>query len=228
MVSEVFNQDNITCMSLFPDGFFDLVLVDPPYFSGPEKRRYYGKKVSSMGITRVYERLTHWELPDERLLNEVKRVSRYYIFFGCNYFNFDFHSGRIIWDKVNDGTDYSDAEIAATNLHDHVRIKRYMWNGAFQGESPLNGTRQQGNKRLNEKRIHPTQKPVNLYKLLLHSYAKKGFKILDTHMGSQSSRIACYDMGFFFYGIEKDPYCFDIGCKRFGEHTRQMALNFPQ
>ena len=223
-ISEVFNEDNMIGMARFPDKYFDLALIDPPYFSGPEKRKYYGKKASSIGVKRVYKHITEWEMPTEILLNEVKRVSKNYIFFGCNYFNFNFHSGRIVWDKVNDSSDFSDCEIAATDLFDHVRIVRYMWNGMLQGESPLNGSKMQGNKRLNEIRIHQTQKPVNLYKLILHRYATPGMKILDTHMGSQSSRIAAFNMGFDYYGWELDPEYFEVGNKRFQMQTSQTNL----
>lgn len=223
-LSEVFNEDNMAGMARYPDGFFDLTFADPPYFSGPERREYYGQRVSKIGIRRLYRKADAWTLPGLEFFEEINRVSKAYIFFGCNYFHFPFHTGRIVWDKVNDSSDYSDCEIASTNLFDHVRILRYMWNGMLQGESITNGTKMQGNKRLNEKRIHPTQKPVALYKGLLHKYAKPGQKILDTHMGSQSSRIAAFNMGFDFYGWEIDKDYFEAGNKRFKEQTAQAQL----
>lgn len=223
-VSEVFNEDNMIGMARFPDAYFDLAFVDPPYFSGPERREYYGQKASKLGIKRMYRKCDAWQLPTIEFFNEVKRVSKKYIFWGCNYFNFPFHTGRIVWDKVNDSSDYSDCEIAATDLFDHTRIFRYMWNGMLQGESVTNGSKMQGNKRLNEKRIHPTQKPVALYKWTLHKYGIGGGQILDTNMGSQSSRIAAFDMGFDFWGMELDPLVFEDGNKRVKEQTAQQKI----
>ena len=103
-------------------------------------------------------------------------------------------------------------------------IFRFMWRGMMQGKSIAEGTVQQGNKALNEKRIHPTQKPVALYTWILQKYAKPGDKILDTHLGSGSSRIAAYDLGFEFVGCEIDPHYFQAQEKRFAEHTAQISL----
>lgn len=94
----------------------------------------------------------------------------------------------------------------------------------IQGRSISEGDIQQGNKALNEKRIHPTQKPVNLYKWLLQKYAKPGDLILDTHVGSASSLIACYDMGFEYVGFELDPYYYGLAKERLNEHKRQMRI----
>jgi len=223
-ISEVFNEDNVAWMKRFPDGYFDLLMADPPYFSGPERRQYYGQKSSKLGVRKLYRELEAWQKPGIEFFTEINRVSRYYIFWGANYFHFPFHTGRIIWDKVNDSSDYSDCEIAATNLFDHVRIFRYMWNGMLQGESVSNGTKMQGNKKLNEKRIHQTQKPIALYKWTLHKYAKEGWRIGDTNLGSQSSRIAAYKMGFDFYGVDIDPYCIEQGNKRFKQETAQLSI----
>lgn len=222
--SEVFNEPFSLGTGRFPAGFFDLSLPDPPYFSGPERRGYYGQRESRIGIKRLYKKSDTWTLPTFGEFEEIRRVSKNYIFFGCNYFDFPFHSGRIVWDKVNDSSDYSDCEIAATDLFDHVRIVRYMWNGMLQGESATNGAKMQGNKSLNERRIHPTQKPVLLYKAILSKWAKPGMKILDTHMGSQSLRIACYDMGFDYWGWETYLDHFEAGNKRFAHHASQMPL----
>ncbi len=99
-----------------------------------------------------------------------------------------------------------------------------MWAGFSQGKSLKEGRTQQGNKSLNEERIHPTHKPVLLYKWLLHNYAKPGDKILDTHLGSGSSAIAAHDMGFDFVGCEIDKDYYDAACKRFKEQTKQLKL----
>lgn len=211
-------------MRKFPDKYFDLAIVDPPYFSGPEKREYYGKRISPIGVKRTYLRSEEWHLPTDDYFKELFRVSKNQIIWGCNYFDYPFGPGRIVWDKCNGQNSFSDAEIAYCSLHDSVRLFRYMWNGMMQGKSINEGYIQQGNKALNEKRIHPTQKPVNLYKWLLQNYAKPADKILDTHVGSGSSLIACLDMGFDFVGFEIDPYYYGRAQERIREHAAQITM----
>lgn len=210
-------------MREYPDKHFDLAIVDPPYFSGPERRQFYGSKISILGVARLYKKSEHWKVPDSSYFNELERISKHYIVWGCNYYDQNFHTGRIVWDKVNDSSDYSDCELAATNIFDHVRIFRFMWNGMLQG-SLADGRIMEGNKSKNEKRIHPTQKPVQLYRWQLKNYAKSGWKILDTHLGSGSSRIASYDMGFDFTGFEIDKDYFEAQEKRFKNHIAQLKL----
>lgn len=223
MTSEVFNEDCMNVMRRYPDKYFDLAVVDPPYFSGPEKRGYYGSKVSKIGVHRDYPVSPEWKVPGADYFFELARVSKKYIVWGCNYFDVVFPHGRIIWDKCNGESDFSDAEIAATNLFDSVRMFRFMWNGMCQG-TPGNGTKMQGNKSLNEKRIHPTQKPVALYTWIFQNYAKAGWKILDTHMGSQSSRIAAYDQKLNYTGCEIEKYYFDAGNERYEDYTSQTSM----
>lgn len=136
-----------------------------------------------------------------------------------------FVGGRIIWDKCNDGSDQSDAEIAYNSLTRRVDIFRYMWRGMFQGKSITEGTIQQGNKKMNEKRIHPTQKPVNLYRWIIQKYKiPQDWKILDTHVGSASSLIAFHEAGMQFVGFEKDKYMYDLSMERYKTETAQMNL----
>lgn len=209
------NEDCMDGMRRYPDKYFDLSIVDPPYFSGPERRKYYGRAEPTTGVRRNYNPSTErWCVPGCEYFDELMRVSKYYIVWGCNYFDYNFHPGRIVWDKVNGKSTFSDAEIAATNLFASVRLFSYMWNGMFQGKSIAEGRIQQGNKRLNEKRIHPTQKPVVLYEYLLQKYAQPAWKILDTHVGSGSSLIACDKMGFDCVGFEKDPAYFEAASER--------------
>lgn len=226
IISEAYNQDCMEVMAQFPDKFFDLAIVDPPYFNGPNKLGYYGERVSSSGIRRKeYKRIGSWGVPTDSYFNELYRVSKHQIIWGCNYYQTLYPtSGRIIWDKVNDSSSFSDAELAFCSLINSVRIFRFMWNGMLQGKSVNEGNIMQGDKSKNEKRIHPTQKPVALYKWLLTNYAKLGDKILDTHLGSQSSRIAAYNMGFGFWGCEIDAEYFEQGNKRFKEQTMQTKL----
>lgn len=208
----------------FPDSFFDLAIVDPPYFSGPERREYYGRKISPIGVQRHYEPSENWEVPGLEYFRELERISKEQIIWGCNYFNYHFPPGRIVWDKCNGNSSFSDCEIASCSLHDSVRLFRYMWNGMFQGKSLEEGTVQQGNKVLNEKRIHPTQKPVALYDWLLAKYAVPGAKILDTHAGSASSLISCCKNGFNYIGFEKDPHYYNLANRRLEEYKSQITL----
>lgn len=209
-----YNMDCMEGMAQFQDGFFDLAVVDPPYFSGPERRGYYGSKVSKTGVKRHdYPISQEWEIPGRAYFDELRRVAKHYIVWGCNYFDYDFAPGRIVWDKCNQNTGFSDCELAATDLFSSVRLVRYMWNGMMQGD-----------KRRNEVRIHPTQKPIALYDWIFQRYAKPGQKILDTHLGSGSSRIAAYEAGLKFIGFEIDPDYYDRQEKRFQEHTAQTSL----
>lgn len=216
--------DCMDYMCGLPDKSFDLAVVDPPYFSGPELRGYYGKRESNIGVSRIYRRSEKWIVPNEDYFAELERIAVKYVVWGCNYFNYIFAHGRIVWDKCNGSSSFSDCEIAATNLFDSVRQFRFMWNGMCQGKSIEEGHIMQGNKALNEKRIHPTQKPVALYKWLLGKYARPGDRILDTHLGSGSSAIAAHDLGFDFTGIEIDQYYYDAAKHRIQEHQRQLKL----
>lgn len=221
-ISEVFNEDNITGMARYQDKFFDLAIVDPPYFDGPNRSGYYGKGYSSLGVKRAkyYNECKSWDVPKKEYFDELMRVSKNQIIWGANHFAGVFNSSSscwIIWDKVNGASSFAVAELAYTSFQSAVRIFKYMWNGMHQGSFG-------GDVSKNEKRIHPTQKPTNLYRWLLQNYAKPGDKILDTHMGSQSSRIAAYQMGFDYYGWEIDKEYFEAGNKRFKEQTAQLKL----
>ena len=220
----VFNMDCMTGMKQMPDGYFDLAVADPPYFSGPERRGYYGCRESKIGVHRDYPVTPEWEVPGGEFFDELRRVSKNYIVFGCNYFDYHFPPGRIVWDKVNASSSFSDCEIAATTFHDSVRLFRYMWNGMMQGKSVTEGAVMQGNKRKNEPRFHPTQKPIALYAWIFDRYAQPGDKILDTHLGSGSSRIAAWDAGLDFVGFEIEPYYFERQEERFLEHKAQISL----
>lgn len=226
-VNVVYNEDCLPAMREYPDGYFDLAVCDPPYFSGPERRAYYGSNVSA---TRVKRRRYHvaerWEVPGEEYFKELERISKNYIVFCCNYFNHVFSPGRIVWDKCNGKSTFSDCEIAATNCHDSVRLFRYMWNGMMQGKSIEDGHIQRGNKKDNEIRIHPTQKPIDLYRWIYKMYADPGSRILDTHVGSGSSRRAAYEFGLDFIGFEIDKVFYDLQEEAFESHTAQVRISF--
>ncbi|HEL9623735.1 TPA: site-specific DNA-methyltransferase [Streptococcus suis] len=223
-MSEFINADCMDVMREYPDNYFDLAIVDPPYFSGPEKRKFYGRKISPIGVQRLYGQTSKWDVPGKDYFDELLRVSKNQIIWGVNYFQYDFGPGRIVWDKVNGESSFSDCEIAYCSTHDSVRLFRYMWNGMMQGKSIAEGHIQQGNKRLNEKRIHPTQKPVNLYRWLVQKYAKKGDKILDTHVGSASSLIAFEEAGLEYVACEKDKEIYQSALARLEEYKSQIKL----
>ncbi len=197
-----------------PNNSFDLAIVDPPYFSGPERRQFYGSRNSAIGVKRLYAKSDKWAIPTSDYFDELRRVANFYIVWGCNYFDYFFDHGRIVWDKCNGASSFSDCEIAATNLFQSVRLFPFMWNGMCQGKSMTEGRIMQGNKKLNEKRIHPTQKPVALYAWLLTSFAQEGWRILDTHLGSGSIAIACDNLGFSLLGIEMDEHYYNAARDR--------------
>ena len=215
MISLVYNNECTGGMKLFGDKEFKLAIVDPPYFSGPEKRKYYGKEHSGIGVKRIdYDVTEDWKLPDAEYFAELFRVSEHQIIWGCNYFDYIFPSGRIVWDKVNGDSSFSDCEIAYCSMHKSTRLFRYMWNGMMQGKSISEGHIMQGNKKLNEKRIHPTQKPVELLKYLCKTYTNEFETVLDNTMGSGSTGVACKELNRHFIGIEKDEKYFEIAVSR--------------
>ena len=219
-------MDCMEGMKEFHDNYFELAIVDPPYFDGPNKRLFYGKEVNNLNIKRKdYPKIEKWEVPTKEYFDELMRVSQNQIIWGINYFpDAGVGSGRIIWDKVNGDSSFSDCEVAYCSMHDSVRLIRYMWNGMLQGKSIEQGHLAQGNKALNEFRIHPTQKPIALYEWLLSKYATKGDKIIDTHVGSASSLIACHRMGFDYVGFELDKGYYEMASKRLETEKSQSSI----
>ena len=131
-----YHMDCMEGMKEFPDKFFDIAVVDPPYFPGPNKRRYYGRSESTTKIARkMYDVIDDWNVPGKEYFDELIRVSKHQIIWGCNYYEYHFGSGRIVWDKCRSGTSFSKAEIAYCSLHNTVEIFRYMWDGMMQGKS---------------------------------------------------------------------------------------------
>lgn len=231
-----FGYYNLNCMDgmkEFPDKYFDIAVVDPEY----GRREHGGKDRSSFAIqkngSKIFVQSTEYlnrgwdnEPAGREYFEELMRVSKHQIIWGCNYFDYPLSGGRIIWDKCNDGSDQSNAEIAYNSLNTRVDIFRYMWRGMFQGKSITQGTIQQGNKKLNEKRIHPTQKPINLYRWIIQKYIKSDWKILDTHVGSASSLIAYNEANLQFVGFEIDDYMYKLSLKRYQAETAQMKFVF--
>ena len=178
---ELLNIDCMEYMATQPDKYFDLAIADPPYGRKEHggTNRTHGVKQKNGTVLLCQDgkyKKKDWDhsAPESEYFSELERISVHQIIWGMNYMPVLLQGGAIIWDKVNDGADQSGAEIAYCSLNERVDIVRYMWRGMMQGKSIREGTVQQGNKSLNEKRIHPTQKPVKLYEWLLTNYAKPG------------------------------------------------------
>jgi site-specific DNA-methyltransferase (adenine-specific) len=210
--SEVFNMDCIEGMKQYPDNYFDLAIVDPPYGIGAGKRvgTIYkaGKEKGGKGFsnTKKYES-KKWdsEVPLQNYYDELFRVSKNQIIWGGNYFPLPNSQYFAIWDKGETmyGRDFAECE--------------YAW-------VSKGGTRIYKTSPNQLNRIHPTQKPVRLYKWLLDKYAKQGDKILDTHLGSGSIAIACHDYGFELTACELDKEYYDKAIQRIINHTNQTKL----
>jgi len=213
----LYNGDCMKLMATMPDKSIDLAIVDPPYFNGPGKSNYYGNEISNTGVKRPqYKTLKKWDVPANDYYKELCRVSKNQIIWGINYFYFEnVPVGRIVWDKKkNKSCTYSDGEIASCSMINTIKFFRYKWDGFLQE-----------NMKNKEKKIHPTQKPIALYKWLLSEYAKQGDKILDTHFGSGSIAIACNELGFELSASELDNDCFKTACKRIKEAFKQSILD---
>ena len=214
------NEDNMLLMARYPDNYFDLAIVDPPYGIGAsEMTMGTGKKKWTKG--------KNWDkqIPSIDFFNELKRVSINQIIWGVNYFDgMGLNGGRIIWNKL--GRDigrrkvapsFSECEIAYYSGANNVKMYSYTYIGNVQGND-YQILWSETNK------IHPTQKPIELYKWILDNYAKQGDKILDTHLGSGSIAIACHDYGFDLTACELDKEYFDKAMERINNHTSQQKL----
>lgn len=228
-------MDNMELMKQYPDNHFELAIVDPEYgigASSPSDKPCIVKQRngSFLNVDKPKYMKKQWDktVASGVYFDELIRVSKHQIIWGCNYYNYIFGSGRIAWNKLNGESDQLGCEIAYNSTNTRTDIVNFMWAGMMQGLyigfDTNKALKQQGNKALNEKRIHPTQKPVKLYEWLLMNYAKEGDKILDTHLGSGSSRIAAYNLRFDFTGCELDEDYFNDHVKRFEQHIKQLKL----
>ena len=214
MKSEAFLMDCMEGMKNTPDKYYDLAVVDPPYGIGVVASGKIGS--GSRAKAKDYG-AKEWDKqpPSDEYFSQLRRVSKNQIVWGANHFisklPFD-SSCWLVWDKDNSG-DYADCELAWTSFDTAVR--KFMWRWS--------GMRQQ-NMKQKEIRIHPTQKPVALYDWIFNKYATPGMKILDTHLGSGSSRIAAYKAKLDFTGYEIDPEYFEAQEKRFQIFIAQGTL----
>ena len=238
------NIDQIEFSPNFENKFFDLTVADPPYFNGPEKLGYYRKEaISSSKVRRnKYEITDSWELPNFKWFEEIQRVSKNQIIWGANYFDFigptfktprfedleafiDKHPrGWIIWDKCNRGSNFNDFELAWTSFDRPTAIYKFMWNGMNQGKSMMEGHIMQGNKKLNQKRIHPTEKPIFLYDWTFKNYTVSGQKVYSPYGGSFSDAISAAKFDIDFYACEINENIFKKAEKRFKLITSQRKM----
>jgi site-specific DNA-methyltransferase (adenine-specific) len=194
MESNVYNIDCIEYMRTLPDKAFQLAIVDPPYGLNRKSTKGAGKlKKRVLNTSDISKR---WDIaPSKEYFDELRRVSENQIIWGGNYFDLPPCRCFICWDKCQPWPNFSQAEFAWTSFDKPAKMFRHT--------SRING------------KWHPTTKPVELYAFLLRTFAKEGDRILDTHMGSQSSRIAAHKLGFDYVGCEIDKEYFDKGCEWF-------------
>lgn len=192
-----------------PDKAFDLAIVDPPYGIGAGEMSL-GKWATSRMAGNAWDA----EAPTPEYFSELVRVSSCQIIFGGNYFPLPPSRCFVVWDKGEGfkGRDFAECELAWCSFDANATIFKH---------DPLAGGDYRG-------KIHPTQKPVALYKWLLTRYAKPGWKILDTHGGSGSIAIACHDLGFDLTWIEKDPDYYEAATRRYQTHAAQLHLFDPK
>ena len=219
MKNEAFNIDCMDYMRKCSDKQFDIAIVDPPYgnaetvfdkwerFGGMFDKYKETKRIGDSLSKKYGKKIISWDTaPSKEYFTELFRVSKNQIIFGGNYFSLPPTRCFIVWEKLTISEEFSMAmcEYAWTSFFDNAKLFKYAPQDKY--------------------RFHPTQKPIMLYKWILSHYAKAGDTILDTHLGSGSSRIAAYDMGFDFVGTEIDPDYFQAQEVRFNEHRQQLSL----
>lgn len=209
--------DCLEAMQKMSDNEFDLAIVDPPYGIGESGANNH-KRTGGRAKARNYKAFAgnDKEIPSAEYFEELKRVSKNQIIWGGNYMvkHLDKSMGWVFWDKDTGAQDFSDGELAYTSFNRALKKYKYTWCGFRQGTT---------NQRI-EDRIHPTQKPVKLYEWLLTNYAKEGDKILDTHLGSGSIALACWNLKYDLTGYELDKDYYNAACKRLDKHKAQLQL----
>jgi len=208
------NEDNMELMARYEDNYFDLAIVDPPYGIDADKKNSAKKLQSkkSAVLSKHYGN-QEWDsvTPSDEYFIELKRVSKKQIVWGANFFNLQ--GGMLYWHKQVTMPTYSQGELAWLSWLNKIDFVDIAWHGMIQHDMK--------NK---EVRIHPTQKPVKLYEWILMNYAKKGNKILDTHLGSGSIAIACHNLGYDITACELDKEYYEAAMKRIEQHKQQIRM----
>ena len=208
---EITNEDNMELMARYPDNYFDLAIVDPPYGIGANKMTL------GNGKRKVFRGNEDWDSkpPEKDYFKELFRVSKDQVIWGANHFIEQFcknSSCWIFWDKGTGSNDFADGELAWASFNKTVRKFDKSWVGANAKE------------RSEPDRVHPTQKPVALYEFLLMNYAKEGDKILDTHLGSGSIAIACHNLDYELTACELDKDYYNAAIKRIQNRVNNLDL----
>lgn len=239
---DISHEDNKLLMRRYPDKYFALAIVDPPYgIDGNSHRK--NKSRGKLTMSKDYHTaLWDQSVPDDEYFKELFRISKNQIIFGGNYFPQlgnvhkpprmkdltewikEHPTGWMIWDKVNGKTNFNDVELAWTSFDKPTFIYRFMWNGMMQGSSILNGHIMNGKKELNQKRIHPTEKPIMMYEFILMNYSKQGDINLDTHIGSGSNAIAHEKNQIELIGCEIDGIHFIDCVTRLNNYKSQLEI----
>lgn len=208
------NEDNMELMARYEDNYFDLAIVDPPYGIS------YARGKNGWGVNKNRPELkdVKWdkETPQQEYFNELFRVSKNQLIWGGNYFTDKIPVSKcwVVWNKINNTDNksvFADAELCWTSFTKVVKMFTLRTMGFISDTN-------------DEFRIHPTQKPTELYKWILKNYAKNGDKILDTHLGSGSIAIAAHDYGFDLTACELDKEYFDKAMERINNHVAQLKL----
>ena len=204
------NEDNMQLMVRYPDKYFDLAIVDPPYgIDLANMNMGIGKSKKSSKIQNRKWKPKDWDksVPKTEYWNQLFRVSKNQIIWGGNYFELPPCKNYVIWDKeIPNGLSFADCEMAWTSFLNAPKIFRHS---AYLDKN---------------NKFHPTQKPIKLYKWILSKYANEGDKIIDTHLGSGSIAIACHDMGFDLTACELDTDYYNAAIKRLTDHQKQLKL----
>jgi len=217
------NEDNMLLMARYPDNYFDLAIVDPPYGinadeaqnnAAEQRIKANGKSKAGRGY-KLYKK-SEWDnsIPSKDYFNELFRVSKNQIIWGGNYMT-EFlkpSMGWVIWDKGQRDFSLADGEMAWSSFDKAMRIFEFSRASCIKSNNTMT------------EKFHPTAKPFELYKWLLDKYAKQGDKILDTHLGSGSIAIACHDYGFDLTACELDKEYFDKAMQRINNHVAQQKL----
>lgn len=223
---ELHNTDCLEIMLEMPDQSIDVIVTDPQYGLGEwvGKNKNRGGPVKQRNGTYLYAKAQEWGVqkwdykrPDPVYFDELRRISKNQVIFGGNYFAdlLPPSSCWIVWDKDNSGN-FADCELAWTSFKTAARIFKYRWNGMLQGNI--------GNKKLNEKRVHPTQKPLPLMEWIIANYTKENDLILDPFMGSGTTGVACLNFSRRFIGIEKEEHFHKIAEQRIQSADQQIKV----